>query len=184
MLKLSQKGFSQSTPFHPPTSTWHWSIRRDLTKGGPRIEKARLSCFPELCRLWNSKLKSICVNSGHTFLFLTHQSCDDQSIATSYCEDCEEYLCDDCVRAHRRVKMTKDHKITSVASSSKPSTKRATSELKDMTCQLHPGEKLNFYCEVCEKLTCRQCQMLPKCENHNFKTIEEIVPEMTNRQGH
>ena len=116
--------------------------------------------------------------------YFFHQSCDDQSIATSYCEDCEEYLCDDCVRAHRRVKMTKDHKITSVASSSKPSTKRATSELKDMTCQLHPGEKLNFYCEVCEKLTCRQCQMLPKCENHSFKTIEEIVPEMTNRQGH
>ena len=40
------------------------------------------------------------------------KSCDDQSIATSRCEDCEENLCDECVKAHQRVKVTKDHKIT------------------------------------------------------------------------
>ena len=48
-----------------------------------------------------------------------------------------------------------------------------------MTCNIHPSEKMNFYCEPCEKLTCRECQ-LKKCpESHSFKTIEEILPDIT-----
>jgi hypothetical protein len=30
------------------------------------------------------------------------------------CEECEEYLCEDCVKAHKRVKVTKDHVITEI----------------------------------------------------------------------
>ena len=42
------------------------------------------------------------------------QSCDDQNIAKKMCEECEEYLCEDCVKAHKRVKVTKDHVITEI----------------------------------------------------------------------
>ena len=41
-------------------------------------------------------------------------SCEDQNIADSLCEDCNEHLCTDCVKAHQRVKMTKDHVITAI----------------------------------------------------------------------
>lgn len=38
-------------------------------------------------------------------------SCDEENLATSHCLDCQEYLCDNCVRAHQRVRLTKDHFI-------------------------------------------------------------------------
>uniref|UniRef100_A0A8C5DNJ0 E3 ubiquitin-protein ligase TRIM71 n=1 Tax=Gouania willdenowi TaxID=441366 RepID=A0A8C5DNJ0_GOUWI len=38
-------------------------------------------------------------------------SCDEENPASSHCLDCQEYLCDNCVRAHQRVRLTKDHYI-------------------------------------------------------------------------
>lgn len=33
--------------------------------------------------------------------------------STSYCLQCDDWLCNDCVDAHKRVRMTKDHQLTS-----------------------------------------------------------------------
>ena len=38
-------------------------------------------------------------------------SCDEGQQASSRCQDCNEALCDSCVRAHQRVRLTKDHFI-------------------------------------------------------------------------
>ncbi|XP_076068643.1 E3 ubiquitin-protein ligase TRIM71-like isoform X2 [Oratosquilla oratoria] len=38
-------------------------------------------------------------------------SCDEGQGASSRCRDCNETLCDSCVRAHQRVRLTKDHFI-------------------------------------------------------------------------
>ncbi|XP_064414849.1 E3 ubiquitin-protein ligase TRIM71-like [Latimeria chalumnae] len=38
-------------------------------------------------------------------------SCDEGSAATSHCLDCQEDLCDRCVKAHQRVRLTKEHLI-------------------------------------------------------------------------
>lgn len=37
--------------------------------------------------------------------------CEEGASATSRCRDCIEILCDPCVRAHQRVRLTKDHRI-------------------------------------------------------------------------
>lgn len=42
-------------------------------------------------------------------------SCDEGNGANSHCLDCQEFLCDNCVRAHQRVRLTKDHFIESLA---------------------------------------------------------------------
>ncbi|TRY62179.1 hypothetical protein TCAL_11516 [Tigriopus californicus] len=39
------------------------------------------------------------------------QSCDERHTVTSRCRDCNEDLCDMCVVAHQRVKLTRDHVI-------------------------------------------------------------------------
>ena len=42
-------------------------------------------------------------------------SCDDvNNVVTSRCRECEEDLCDFCVTAHRRVKLTRSHKVVKV----------------------------------------------------------------------
>ncbi|KAG5862836.1 hypothetical protein JTB14_030509 [Gonioctena quinquepunctata] len=38
-------------------------------------------------------------------------NCTDDAAATSYCTDCSEFICDNCVQAHQRLKITKDHTI-------------------------------------------------------------------------
>ena len=38
-------------------------------------------------------------------------ACEEGSPVSSYCIDCADWLCDQCVQAHRRVRMTKDHVI-------------------------------------------------------------------------
>ncbi|XP_031649154.1 E3 ubiquitin-protein ligase TRIM71 [Oncorhynchus kisutch] len=47
----------------------------------------------------------------------TCSSCDEGNPAGSHCLDCQEYLCDNCVRAHQRVRLTKDHFIERLAES-------------------------------------------------------------------
>ena len=37
--------------------------------------------------------------------------CSDGNLVTSRCRDCSEDLCDNCVRAHQRVKLTREHTI-------------------------------------------------------------------------
>jgi hypothetical protein len=47
--------------------------------------------------------------------------CDEGKIATGRCEDCDgDFLCEDCVGAHRRTKLTKEHKIVPLKSSAVP----------------------------------------------------------------
>ncbi|VEN37477.1 unnamed protein product [Callosobruchus maculatus] len=39
-------------------------------------------------------------------------NCEEGATAFSKCMDCSEQLCDGCVRAHQRVRLTKDHRIS------------------------------------------------------------------------
>lgn len=64
---------------------------------------------------------SSCIGSGgllraqHVLSEPQCSSCDEGNGASSHCLDCQEYLCDNCVRAHQRVRLTKDHFIESLA---------------------------------------------------------------------
>lgn len=38
-------------------------------------------------------------------------SCEDNAEAHGFCVECVEWLCKTCIRAHQRVKFTKDHTV-------------------------------------------------------------------------
>lgn len=38
-------------------------------------------------------------------------NCEDGTTATSRCKECSEMLCVLCVKAHKRVRLTRDHRI-------------------------------------------------------------------------
>ncbi|XP_023025015.1 E3 ubiquitin-protein ligase TRIM33 isoform X2 [Leptinotarsa decemlineata] len=103
-------------------------------------------------------------------------NCTDDAFATSYCTDCSEFICDNCVQAHQRLKITKDHTI-------KPK-EDGLMELHSVTnggstslfCSNHPHEKLSLFCETCDKLTCRDCQLIEHRE-HKYKFTNEIASE-------
>lgn len=97
-------------------------------------------------------------------------SCEDNAEANGFCVECVEWLCKTCIRAHQRVKFTKDHTVRQKEEVS-PEAVGVTSQ-RPVFCPFHKKEQLKLYCETCDKLTCRDCQLLEHKE-HRYQFIEE-----------
>ena len=41
-------------------------------------------------------------------------NCDDNALGSYYCEDCEDILCDECYKAHSKLKITRDHDLLTI----------------------------------------------------------------------
>ncbi len=103
--------------------------------------------------------------------------CEENATATSFCSDCTEYLCDQCVQAHRRVRVTKDHTIQPKDSVVATETSAPTDKL--LHCPIHKQEFLKLFCETCDKLTCRDCQLLEHKE-HKYSFVHEASQQYKN----
>ncbi|XP_072535534.1 uncharacterized protein trim33l isoform X2 [Salminus brasiliensis] len=90
----------------------------------------------------------------------------EESALSGWCVQCEEALCSDCVSAHKRVKMTRNH---TVIPEEPPS--GFTSSLR---CSSHRQERLKFFCLNCDELTCRDCQLINH-RGHSFLLLEEAL---------
>ncbi|XP_033025620.1 transcription intermediary factor 1-beta isoform X2 [Lacerta agilis] len=95
-------------------------------------------------------------------------SCEDNAPATSYCVECQEPLCETCVEAHQRVKYTKEHTVRSTGSS------KSQEREKTVYCSVHKHEPLVLFCDTCDTLTCRDCQ-LNVHKDHQYQFLEDAV---------
>ncbi|KAL3178046.1 hypothetical protein MRX96_038586 [Rhipicephalus microplus] len=107
--------------------------------------------------------------AGETAGTHTCTNCDDSSsTAAGFCVDCQDWLCQACIDAHQRVRVTKDHTIR--AKDELEGDKPAALGQKYMFCENHKQEQLKLYCETCDKLTCRDCQ-LQEHKDHKYQFI-------------
>lgn len=97
-------------------------------------------------------------------------SCDDNTEATGYCVECVEFLCVTCIEAHQRVKFTRDHTIRQKEEMSPEAV--SISAQKPVFCDIHKQEPLKLFCETCDRLTCRDCQLLQH-KDHNYQFLED-----------
>ncbi|XP_072572817.1 E3 ubiquitin-protein ligase TRIM71-like isoform X2 [Paramormyrops kingsleyae] len=104
-------------------------------------------------------------------------SCDEGNPAASRCLDCQEYLCSNCVRAHQRVRLTKDHFMerlveslclahqnnnsstpVNVSHSFHPKYPPPPAFQDRMSfCQDHDNEVLCLFCTTCSLPICQAC---------------------------
>ncbi|XP_029664398.1 E3 ubiquitin-protein ligase TRIM33-like isoform X2 [Formica exsecta] len=107
-------------------------------------------------------------------------SCHDNATATSWCVECEEFICQNCVMAHQRLKITKDHTIKpkdEMTNDNRDNVKRGNKKIPGyLFCTIHCHEQLSLFCQTCDKLTCRDCQ-LSEHRDHKYKFIHEIAAE-------
>ncbi|XP_019647723.1 PREDICTED: LOW QUALITY PROTEIN: uncharacterized protein LOC109488024 [Branchiostoma belcheri] len=108
-------------------------------------------------------------------------SCDvcEEEVATCGCAVCEEFLCDECARAHRRAKRTRDHEVIGVAKL-KEQLITKTSSVKSTSlpmCPKHEDEKLKFYCETCQSPICRDCTVLQH-KDHKYGLLADVVSDV------
>lgn len=96
-------------------------------------------------------------------------SCLDQTVATSKCTVCSDMLCDACVLAHKRVKLTRDHPI--VPLNDGPWISSTTRINKRYSCAKHSLEKLQYFCDRCNKVTCHKCHEIAG-EHHDHSRID------------
>uniref|UniRef100_H3AC48 Tripartite motif containing 28 n=1 Tax=Latimeria chalumnae TaxID=7897 RepID=H3AC48_LATCH len=108
----------------------------------------------------------------------TCTSCDDDAAATSFCMECSEWLCDACVEAHQRVKVTKDH--TMMRNDVKPGAKLRDKDA--VFCSIHKKELLKLFCETCDTLTCRECQ-LHSHKDHQYQYLDNAVENQRKALG-
>ena len=97
-------------------------------------------------------------------------SCDDEGEleGVMYCLDCSEWLCAECLAAHKRVKLTKNHKLCE-----EPPEATIGNPAEQM-CPDHPNEPLQLFCDSCDTLTCRDCQ-LQKHRDHQYAYVKEAA---------
>jgi hypothetical protein len=74
---------------------------------------------------------------------------DVQAKATTLCTDCKEFLCDDCVRAHRRKKLSLAHVLLDVKQIGSLPQSTVSSHI---FCDIHQATTLDFYCPLLEIL--------------------------------
>uniref|UniRef100_A0A3Q2ZTQ3 RING-type E3 ubiquitin transferase n=1 Tax=Kryptolebias marmoratus TaxID=37003 RepID=A0A3Q2ZTQ3_KRYMA len=99
-------------------------------------------------------------------------SCEDNAGTIGFCVECGEWLCKTCVEAHQRVKITKDHKIRTKEDADAASESVSTSGQRPVFCPVHKQEPLKLFCETCDTLTCRDCQLLEHKE-HRYQFLDE-----------
>uniref|UniRef100_A0A5K3FAB9 Peptidase_M16_C domain-containing protein n=1 Tax=Mesocestoides corti TaxID=53468 RepID=A0A5K3FAB9_MESCO len=85
--------------------------------------------------------------------------------ASSKCLDCNKLLCDQCVKRHKEIRVTKDHAIFNLAAESA------------IACKEHPEEPVRFYCEACSACVCVLCTFNNHRE-HEMKSFGEAIQKL------
>ncbi|KAF5308881.1 hypothetical protein FQR65_LT00581 [Abscondita terminalis] len=154
------------------------SLGNPNTKGHIECAACSLMCDPDKL-IENQFLLEFTVsddNSGKV-TEIKCSSCSDDAVAVSFCIDCSEYICDSCVQAHQRLKITKDHTIKPKDEGFAENQAGSNgSSSQTLHCNVHPHEKLSLFCENCDKLTCRDCQLIEH-RDHKYKFTHEIAAD-------
>lgn len=106
-------------------------------------------------------------------------SCDEGNKSVAKCKDCNEVLCENCVRAHQRVRLTKDHTIDIInvdcIEFQMPVTPASSSNKFSNYCDLHSSKVLMLYCEICREPLCNECAMDSKHTGHTIGYLQDAV---------
>ena len=102
--------------------------------------------------------------------------CDYEQRATEAshrCLECQDNLCETCVEAHRRTKMTRAHRLAPIADMRQGMYDSDIRSFQLIPCDLHKDEAIRYYCGRCEKLICRECKVSSH-ENHHCSDMKHV----------
>lgn len=75
--------------------------------------------------------------------------------AAQYCKQCDEFLCQTCLRRHSKLKNNQMHAIFDLDKIFSEDFDRGI--LQNGQCNLHPCQEYHGYCSTCYRLICRAC---------------------------
>ena len=96
--------------------------------------------------------------------------------ATAFCRHCTEFICEECVKGHQKMKVFAGHKVTSLEELKKGETKEILiKKPPPPTCKDH-DEQMKIYCFDCNCLICRDCTMIEHKE-HKYDFVKKAAPK-------
>ncbi|XP_078614316.1 uncharacterized protein LOC144883596 [Branchiostoma floridae x Branchiostoma japonicum] len=95
-------------------------------------------------------------------------SCETKSGAESFCTECGEFLCDECVAIHRRIKVTKGHQVIGVEQLKAESDTVKIKPRPLPPCRIHSQETLKLFCIDCSEAICQICTVLSH-KDHKYE---------------
>jgi len=95
----------------------------------------------------------------------------EETVASLYCTQCTQPLCEACGRIHKRSKVSASHVVVELAQGL----------VQEQTCRPsfcpdHPSLELKGYCKTCQVSTCSECSLL-KHSLHATRPIGEVAHE-------
>ena len=99
---------------------------------------------------------------------------DDNPAATK-CLDCDLYLCEDCTAIHKQHKVSRHHKLATLAELKEGGMKQLEQK---RYCSAHEGEELKLYCRTCQEVICRDCTIVTH-KQHDYTFIKDVREELT-----
>ena len=94
----------------------------------------------------------------------------------AFCRQCAEFICSDCVRSHRRMKMFTTHKVVTLQELKEGGAKAIPlKEAPPSTCKDH-DEQLKIYCFDCNHLICRDCIIYDHA-GHKSEFVKKSAPQ-------
>ena len=86
--------------------------------------------------------------------------------AVAFCCQCAEFICDDCVNVHKKMKAFSGHKVTALEDlKDNMAIEMFTKDALAPACKVH-DEQMKFYCCDCNVLICQSCVL---CDHHIHK---------------
>eukprot|EP00731_Ephydatia_muelleri_P027866 Em0019g739a len=101
----------------------------------------------------------------------------DENPAIGRCLQCEVYLCDSCLKLHKKQVATRAH-TTVLLEQIKAEGEKTLHHPQN--CSLHEKEEIKLYCKKCSRAICRDCTLVEH-RDHEFAFVKDIAPEMEKR---
>eukprot|EP00058_Branchiostoma_floridae_P026044 XP_002611534.1 hypothetical protein BRAFLDRAFT_117187 [Branchiostoma floridae] len=101
-------------------------------------------------------------------------SCETKSGAESFCTECGDFLCDECVAIHRRIKVTKGHQVIGVEQLKAESDTVKIKPRPLPPCRIHSQETLKFFCIDCSEAICQVCTALSH-KDHKYEYFTDTA---------
>ena len=100
--------------------------------------------------------------------------------STAFCQQCSEYICSECTKAHNTMRLFSSHEVVSIDSLRTTISKSPAGSLpvvrQEVKCSKHKDEPLKLYCHDCQKLVCRDCILIDH-KDHKYAFVVDAAPQ-------
>jgi len=100
----------------------------------------------------------------------------EQLLATGFCCNCGQFICNKCTELHKTWKELSTHQIASLNAVQKEAANLVPPTKKVMYCPKHSENNIKIYCETCGELICNDCT-IHLHQGHNYDLVTDTFPK-------